>query len=90
MVEGTVFIGLMIVALTEVVKRLVPQVTGLVTIGVSILVGIVVALVDTAIGVTDLTIAEGIMAGLAASGTVSVARAISSTAPPKDGERRHI
>lgn len=88
MVEGTVFIGLVIVALTEVIKRLVPQVSGILTILVSVGVGIVVALVDTSIGVVDLSIAEGIMAGLAASGTVSVARAVSSVAPPKDGESR--
>ena len=86
MVEGTLFIGLVIVAVTEVIKRLVPQVSGVLTILVSVAVGIVVALVDTAIGVVDMTVAEGIMAGLAASGTVSVARAVSSVAPPKDGE----
>ena len=84
MVEGTVFLVAVIVALTEVVKRFVPQVSGAVTIAVSALVGLVVALVDVYIGVTDLTIAEGILAGLAASGTVSVARAVSSVAPPKD------
>lgn len=84
MVEGAVFIVAVIVALTEVIKRFVPQVSGAVTIGVSALVGLVVALVDVYIGVTDLTVAEGIMAGLAASGTVSVARAVSSVAPPKD------
>lgn len=84
MVEGSVFIVAVIVALTEVIKRFVPQVSGAVTIGVSALVGLVVALVDVYIGVADLTIAEGIMAGLSASGTVSVARAVSSVAPPKD------
>lgn len=88
MIEGSVFIGLIIVALTEVVKRLVPQVDGILTIIVSMVVGLVVALIDTEIGVADLSIAQGIMAGLAASGTVSVARSVSSQSPPKAGEQR--
>lgn len=84
MIEGTLFIGLVIIAVTEAIKRLAPQVQGLLTMLVSVGVGIVVALIDVYIGVGDMSIAQGIVAGLAASGTVSVAKAVSSQAPPKD------
>lgn len=79
MIEGVVFIGAVIIAITQAIKMLVPQVNGAVTIGVSALVGVLVALVDQQIGVTDLSIAAGLMAGLSASGVVTVAKSISTT-----------
>lgn len=85
MVDGIVFIGATIIALTQIVKYLVPQVNGAVTIMVAVLAGVLVAISDVTIGVTDLTIAQGIMAGLSAVGTVTVASSFSSKAPPKDG-----
>lgn len=83
MIESTVFIGAVIVALTQVVKFLVPQVNGAVTIGVAVLVGIVVALLDAAIGVIDITVAEGILIALGSSGVITTAQALGSKTPPK-------
>lgn len=68
--EGVVFIGAVIAGITQMIKLSVPQVNGAVTIGVAALVGLVVALLDTQIGVVDLTVAEGIFAGLGAAGVV--------------------
>lgn len=82
-IDGIVFIGAVIIALTQVVKYIVPNINGAVTIGVAVLAGIVVALIDQLIGVSDLSVAQGVMAGLAAVGTVTTASALSSKAPPK-------
>lgn len=85
MVESAVFIGAVIIALTQVVKYIVPQVNGAVTIGVAVLVGVFVALLDQVIGVTDITVAQGIMIALGAVGTVTTAQSFGSKTPPKDG-----
>lgn len=76
MVEGALFIGTAIVAITEAIKDLAPKVKGWVTVAVAALVGLVVALVDTEIGITDLTIAEGVLTGLSAAGVVTVAKKV--------------
>lgn len=85
MVEGTVFIGAVIIALTQVIKYLVPNVNGALTILIAALVGVVVGLIDGLIGVTDVTIAQGLMIGLGAVGTVTAAQSIGSKTPPKTG-----
>jgi hypothetical protein len=76
MIEGSIFIGAVIIAVTQVVKYLNPQVNGALTIGVAVLVGILVALLDKKIGVVDLTVAQGIMVALAAVGVHATARQI--------------
>lgn len=73
MVEATLFIGTVIIALTQIVKHLVPSVSGIWTIIVAALVGAIVALVDQFIGVTDITVAQGLMTGLGAAGVVYTA-----------------
>lgn len=73
MVDATIFIPLIIVAVTQMVKMALPQVTGFVTILVAFGVGVVVALVDTSIGVTDVTIAGGLVAALGAVGITALA-----------------
>lgn len=75
-VEAVLFIGAAIIAVTEAIKHLVPTVNGAVTIGVSVLVGVLVALLDTEIGVQNLTVAQGIMTALASSGVVTVAKKV--------------
>lgn len=77
MVEGTLFIGAVIIAVTQAIRYLVPSVNGAVTIGVSALVGLLVALFDTQVGVVDMSIAQGLMTGLAASGVTTVASKVS-------------
>lgn len=76
MIEGVVFITTIIIAVTEAIRLLVPKVNGAVTIGVAALVGILVALIDTQIGVQDITVAQGILAGLSSAGVVTVAKRI--------------
>lgn len=73
MVDAVVFIPLVIVAVTQMVKMAFPQVTGFLTILVALVVGIVVALVDNAIGVADITVAQGIVYALGAIGITAVA-----------------
>lgn len=72
MIEATVFIVAVIAGITQLIKLLSPKVSGATTIMVAVLVGLVVAVVDTAIGVQDISIAQGIMAGFASAGTVAV------------------
>lgn len=74
MVDSVLFIGTIIIAVTELIKYFVPKVSGPVTIVISALLGFVVALIDTNIGVIDVTIAQGILTGLGASGVVAVAK----------------
>lgn len=76
MVEATVLIGLLIIAVTQLIKAEVPAVKGRVTVAVALLVGVLVALVDTHIGVTDVTIAQGLVIALGSvGGTVLAAKA---------------
>lgn len=74
MVEGIVFLGAVLVGATQVIRLVrAKDYNGLVTIASAVVLGIVVALVDKEIGVTDLTVAEGVMAALAAVGAVTTA-----------------
>lgn len=73
MVDAIVFIPLIIIAITQMVKMVFPQITGFLTILVAFAVGIVVALVDRSIGVTDITIAQGLVYALGAIGITAVA-----------------
>lgn len=73
MVEGTLFIGAVIAGVTRAVKLLAPEkVQGIVTVIVAVLVGILVALVDTQIGVVNISVAQGIMVALGTVGVVNV------------------
>lgn len=73
MVEAVLFIPLIIVAITQMIKMALPQITGFVTILVALVVGVVVALVDTHIGVADVSIAQGLVLALGAVGITAVA-----------------
>ncbi len=73
MVEAVIFIPLLIIAITQMVKMALPQVTGFVTILIALVVGIVVSLIDTYIGVVDVTIAQGLVLALGAIGITAVA-----------------
>jgi len=68
-----IFIALIIVAITQVVKMFVPVVNGAITILVAIGVGIVVALLDKHIGLPDITIAAGITSALGGVGATVLA-----------------
>lgn len=73
MIDAAIFIPLLIIAVTQMVKMALPQVTGFVTILVALGVGLVVALIDQLIGVTDITIADGIVKSLEAIGITAIA-----------------
>ena len=74
--DSVIFIGAAIIAVTQAVKIALPQVSGAVTILVAVLVGVLVALLDTHIGVADITVAQGIMIALAAVGVHTTAKQI--------------
>ena len=76
LVQASLFIPLLIVAVTQLVKMALPTVTGWFTVVVALLVGVVVALIDTSIGVQNITVAQGIVYALGAIGiTTAFAKA---------------
>lgn len=76
LIEAALFVPFIIIAVTQVVKMLVPKVSGAWTILVALAVGLVVSLVDVTIGVTDITIAQGLLfAGEAVGITVAFSKA---------------
>ena len=87
MVDAVLFIGLVIVAITQVIKLLAPQITGVATIAVAFAVGIIVALIDQLVGVTDVSIAEGVVASFGAIGLSSLAGKAGGGSPG-DGSAR--
>jgi hypothetical protein len=75
--SSVVIVGLIVVGVVDGLKDLSPRVTGFVTVVVAALVGLLWALVDGPLGfVPDLTIAQGISAGLVASGAAGLAKKI--------------
>lgn len=73
MVEAPIFIGFAIAGITQFIKLVAPRVSGAMTIVVAAVVGAVIAMIDVQIGVVDISIAQGIMLGLAAAGVVATA-----------------
>lgn len=73
LVQATLFIPLLIVAVTQIIKMFVPAVNGAVTILVALALGVLVSLLDTHIGVADVTVAQGIVLGLGAVGVTVLA-----------------
>lgn len=80
MVSAAIFIPLVIIGLTQGIKYLAPNIKGLLTIVIAIVVGIVIALIDQTIGVINISIAEGVIYALEAIG-VTTALSKTSTAP---------
>lgn len=81
MVEAIVFIPLVIIAFTQMVKMAFPQINGFLTIALAFVVGVVVALLDTVIGVRDITVAQGLVNALGAIGITAVASKAGGGAP---------
>lgn len=82
MIDSAIFIGAIIIAITQAIKFLSPKVTGIVTMVVAVLVGIAVALVDKSIGVVDISVAQGILIALGAIGFHTTITARSTPTPP--------
>ena len=75
--SSVVIVGLIVVGVVDAIKDLSPRVNGFVTVVVAALVGLLWALIDGQLGfVPDLTIAQGISAGLVASGAAGLAKKI--------------
>jgi hypothetical protein len=72
-VPAAILIPLLIVAIVQIIKMFVPKVNGAVTVVVALIVGAVIALLDTHIGVGDITVAQGIVLGLGAVGVTVLA-----------------
>lgn len=84
MVAADLFIPLVILAITQMIKMAAPAVVGWVTIGVAFAVGFLVALIDGLIGVNDVSIAQGLMSALTAIG-ISVIAGKAGGGSPGDG-----
>lgn len=76
MLEVSIFIVAVIAGITQFVKSLSPNINGSVTILIAMVVGVVVALVDTQIGLPDVSMAQGIMYGLGTAGITGGAKMI--------------
>lgn len=73
MVDASLFIPLVIIALTQFIKMAIPQVKGWVTIIIAFFVGLLIALVDQLIGIVDISIAQGLVYALGAIGISVIA-----------------
>lgn len=73
MIDAITFIPLIIIAITQMIKMAFPQITGFVTIAVAFAVGVLVAVIDDSIGVTDITVAQGLVYALGAIAITTVA-----------------
>lgn len=76
MVESAFFIGAVIAGVTQFIKLLVPRVNGAWVIATAVAVGVVIALIDTNIGVADISVAAAVLTALAASGVIAGAEKI--------------
>lgn len=77
MTSGAIFIGAVIIGITQFIKLIRDKnYAGALIIVCAVLVGVVVALLDTQMGITDITVAQGVMLGLAAPGVVTVAEKV--------------
>lgn len=75
--SSAVFLGTAIAGATQLAKELWPdRVNGAVSIAVAVAVGLVVALLDTTIGLDDITVAQGVYSALSAAGVVAIAKKI--------------
>jgi Flp pilus assembly protein protease CpaA len=73
MIEASLFIAVVIIAVTQLAKDIFPKIVNAWIILAAIVIGIVIALIDTHIGIGDITIAQGVLAGLSAVGIHTVA-----------------
>lgn len=76
----TIFIGTVVVALTQILKALSPKVAGVLTILAAAIIGGLVGLLDVLVlGLpTDISIAEGVLIGLGSAGVVYTAGRINT------------
>lgn len=81
-VSAVVFIGAVVIGVVDFLKRIFPEegqkrdTRGALTIVGAALVGLVVSIFDAQLGVLAITPAQGVLAGLAASGTYQTVKQI--------------
>jgi len=75
MIEAEIFIPLLIIAIVQALKEVLP-IKGYITILVAFVVATVVAIVDVKIGVEDVTVAQSLVLALGAVGISTVASKI--------------
>lgn len=77
MIESTVFIGAVIVGFTQFVRLILDKkYDRAIIIVFAVLTGVLVALFDTQLSIASISVAQGILIGLAAPGVVTVASKI--------------
>lgn len=76
MVDATLFIGAVIAGMTQLLKTTFPKISGSWTIVTAVLVGVLVAVIDKEVGVTDVTIAQGVMIAFGTAGVVGTAQMV--------------
>lgn len=75
--SAIVFIGAVIVGVTELLKRVhLKDYLGAALIVVAAVVGALVGVFDVNLGLADITVAQGIMAGFASAGVYQVAKQV--------------
>lgn len=82
MIDSAILIGAIIIAITQALKFLSPKISGIVTMVVAVLVGILIACVDTNIGLANITVAQGILIALGAIGVHTTAAAVNTKVTP--------
>lgn len=76
-VSAVVFIGLVVAGLTQLVKLVRDKnYSGAAIVVAAAVIGGLVGLFDTSIGIVDVTVAVGVMIGLSAAGVVAVAEKV--------------
>lgn len=81
MVDSAVFIGAIIIAITQAIKYVAPGVRGIITMVVAIVVGILVALISGPVGIAHISVAQGILTALAAVGVHTTASNVNTGVP---------
>lgn len=74
--DSIVFIGAVTVAVVAAIKSVFPQITGAVTVVLAGIIGGLLAALAPHLGLDTVTIAAGVMAGLAGSGTHQIAKQV--------------
>lgn len=80
--EAILFLSVVIIALTQIVKELLPErIHGVATVVVALVMGVIASLLAEPLGLATTTIAEGIVAAL---GAIGITTAISKASPSED------
>ena len=80
MVTAAILIGAIIIAITQALKFLSAKISGIITMIVAVLVGIVIAALSSnpKFGIPSITIAQGVLVALGALGVHTTASAVNT------------